>query len=193
MEMGQTYGGELLPEVGTTPENTPKIDSDSVLDETTTESPKEENVQNDAETMAKPPENTLSEDENEAVNTSPAVREPSVSFPEGEATSSANFFARVFTAENAYPVEGAKVVVYRADNIYAFIETDSEGKTKTVKLPAFEKSNSLDKDNIYQSIDYFADVFAVGFTPQKGLQVSAVGGSDMVLNVILIPEEEGLS
>lgn len=190
MEMGQTYGGEVPIETQKTVKNAAEADSEDASEGTTTESPKEENTPKTPKTAQTAPKNASPETENESINTSPAVRAPEVSFPEGEATSSASFFARVFTAENAYPIEGAKVVVYRGDNIYAFVETDSEGRTKTVSLPAFEESNSLEEDNSRQSIDYYADVFSAGFVTQKGLLVSAVGGSDIVLNVLMIPEEE---
>ena len=185
--MGQTYGEEEPLIIGSDSAELPKTASDETFNGAATESENEENTANARETALQTPKNAAPE-----VDTSPAVKEPAVSFPEGEATSSATFFARVFTAENAYPIEGAKVVVYRGDNIYAFLETDGEGRTKTVKLPAFEESNSLEEDNRYQSIDYFADVFAAGFVTQKALLVSSVGGSDIVLNVLMIPEEEGL-
>lgn len=192
MEMGDAYGGEVPRETKKDAESVSKTDSDEPYRETTTESQETKKTANAINTAAETQKNTLPEASDDTVNTAPAVREPTVSFPEGEATSSATFFAGVFTAENAYPVEGAKVVVYRGDNIYAFLETDGEGRTKKIKLPAFKESNSLDENSEYQSIDYMADVFATGFIPQKELLVSSVGGSDIVLNVLLIPEEEGL-
>ncbi len=189
VEMGQTYGGEVPLERERGAEKAPKTDSEESSEKPTNDSPAEEEVAKPAKMDEEPPKSDDSED----IDTTPAVKEPSVTFPQGEATSSATFLARVFTAENAYPIEGAKIVVYRGDNIYAFLETDSEGKTKTVRLPAFKESNSLEEDSQYQSIDYSADAFAEGFKAQKGLLVSSVGGSDIVLNVLMIPEGEGLS
>lgn len=110
-----------------------------------------------------------------------------------KATSSATFFAEVATGENAYPVAGAKVVIYRGDNIYAFLESDETGRTKLIRLPAFSKENSLDAQSNEQSIEYLADIFSPGFVSQKGLVVSAVGESDIILNVLLVPEEERMS
>lgn len=191
MEMGDVYGGEVPRETKKDAESVSKTDSDEPYRETATESQETKKSANAINTAAETQKNTLPEASDDTVNTAPAVREPTVSFPEGEATSSATFFTRVFTAEGAYPVEGAKVVVYRGDNVYAFLETDGEGRTKAVKLPAFPENNSLEEDNRYQSIEYFADVFARGFVTQKGLLVSSVGGSDIVLNVLMIPEEEG--
>lgn len=189
MEMGQTYGGEVQLEGRKLTEKASKIGYGKTLQKATTDSSQKEKAVETAETDENDKENDASGDETADTDN----KAPTVSFPQGEATSSASFFAGVFTAENAYPIEGARVVVYRADNIYAFLETDGEGKTKTVKLPAFEESNSLDKDSEYQNIDYLADVFAEGFRAQKGLLVSSVGGSDIVLNVLMVPEEEGLS
>lgn len=193
VEMGQTYGGEVPLGASETAGKELKSKNKAVSNVVTTDSDDKENPLKAPETATGSGEIVLTGDEDDPVNTEPAVKAPSVNFEEGEATSSATFFARVFTGEGAYPVKGAKVVVYRGDNIYAFLETDAEGKTKTVRLPAFEESNSLESDNENRSIDYFADIFAQSFDSQKGLLVSAVGGSDIVLNVLVVPEKEGLS
>jgi len=193
VEMGQTYGGEVPLERAETAEKEPKSENEAVSDIATTDSDDNEKPLSAPETATEAAEIELTGEEDDPVNTEPAVKAPSVNFEEGEATSSATFFARVFTGEGAYPVKEARVVVYRGDNIYAFLETDAEGKTKTVRLPAFEESNSLESDNENRSIDYFADIFAQGFDVQKGLLISAVGGSDIVLNVLVVPEKEGLS
>lgn len=118
---------------------------------------------------------------------------PEVLINEEKATSCASFFAEIFTGEGAFPVAGAKVVVYRGDNIYAFLETDERGRTKLIRLPAFSKENSLEPESSKQTVEYLADVFSPGFVSQKGLTVSAVGGSDIVLSVFLVPEEERMS
>lgn len=115
---------------------------------------------------------------------------PEVIIDGQKATSFASFKAEVFTGEGAFPVSGAKIVVYRGDNIYAFLESDENGKTRLIRLPAFNKENSLDPASTKQSLGYLADVFSPGFVSQKGLTVSAVGGSDILLNVLLVPEEE---
>lgn len=186
IEMGATYGGEV-----------PEKESAEALKTKNEEvSQKEDNDLPKKENPLIPPEMSEKEEETEPpeeVDTEPAVKPPSVTLPEGNADSFAQFFARVFTGEGAYPVKGAKVVIYRGDNIYAFLETDSNGSTKKVKLPSFSKENSLEPENENQSIEYNADVFANGFTTQKGLLVSAVGGSEIVLNVLLVPEEERLN
>lgn len=187
--MGDAYGGEIISEIA---EKEPESENETTSEEVTTESQKSENTVFDDKTKEETIKNEPSEVEN-AEQEAEEVNPPKVIFPEGEATASADFFARVFTGEGAYPVKSARVVVYRGDNIYAFLETDGEGSTKRVKLPAFKESNSLDPDSENRSLEYLADVFASGFTSQKELVVSAVGGSEIVLNVLLVPEEERLS
>lgn len=186
--MGSIYGGEAEKKA---PSNEPESENEVSSSKESNEPQKEENAENEADLQEKTAKNTPSEEENAFAQE--VATAPSVILPEGEATSSATFFARVFTGENTYPVAGARVVIYRGDNIYAFLETDKNGRTKSVKLPAFSESNSLEPENENQSIAYNADIFASGFTSQKGLLVSAVGGSEIVLNVLLVPEEEGLS
>lgn len=187
VEMGMTYGGEAKKE----PAEPPKTENESTSEEVATSSKEPQNTGKTVETAAKTPKNTSIEVEE--VNTDPAVSAPTVNFAEGEATSFAPFVAAVYSGEEAYPVAGARVIVYRGDNIYAFLTTDENGRTKNARLPAFPESNSLESDNIRQSIDYSADVFAEGFIARKGLLVSAVGGSDILLKVIMIPEEERIS
>ena len=60
-------------------------------------------------------------------------------------------------------------------------------------IPAFEKENSLQADNPDKAIDYQADIFAEGFIAKENLLVSAVGGSDIVLEAELVPESEGIT
>ena len=104
-----------------------------------------------------------------------------------EMTAYATFSARVFTGNNAYPVENAKVLVVKDDKLYTFLTTDRDGVTKKVRLPAFPESNSLDPDSENQRVNYTGEVYATGFTPKKGLLISAVGGSDIVLDVQMTP------
>lgn len=104
-----------------------------------------------------------------------------------EMTAYATFSARVFTGNNAYPVENAKVLVVKDDKLYTFLTTDRDGATKKVRLPAFPESNSLDPDSENQRVNYTGEVYATGFTPKKGLLISAVGGSDVVLDVQMTP------
>lgn len=104
-----------------------------------------------------------------------------------EPTSFASFSARVFTGNNAYPVENAKVLVVKDDKLYTFLTTDRDGVTKKIRLPAFPESSSLNPDSDSQRVNYTGEVYATGFTPKKGLLISAVGGSDVILDVQMTP------
>ncbi len=109
---------------------------------------------------------------------------------ENDLTDFAAFSARVFTGNNAYPIENAKVLVVKDDNLYTFLTTDRDGVTKKVRLPSFPESNSLNPESGQRSIEYTGEVYATGFTPKKGLLISAVGGSDIVLDVQMTPISE---
>ncbi len=105
----------------------------------------------------------------------------------------AYFRGRVFTGFGAFPVENAKVVLYKNDVLYAFLVTDKNGETIRIKIEAFPEKNSLEPLSDEQKVDYSADVYADGFTEKKNLLVSAVGGSEVVLDVELTPESEAIS
>ena len=187
--MGRAYGGEAEE----MPLTSLKIEAESVLEEVTSYPKTTENDENALKTVAEPLENDQSKEEtaiDEEINENEADEEASEKEAESNMTSKAIFSAAVFSGDYTYPVEGARIVIYREDNIYAFLETDVNGATKRITLPSFEKENSLEPDNPDRSVDYFADVFAEGFTPQKGLLVSAVGGSDVFLKVLMVPESE---
>lgn len=104
-----------------------------------------------------------------------------------EMTGHATFSARVFTGNNTYPIENAKVLVVKDDNLYTFLTTDRDGVTKKVRLPSFPEANSLNPDSDKQYVNYTGEVYATGFTPKKGLLIEAVGGSDIVLDVQMTP------
>lgn len=112
---------------------------------------------------------------------------------EEDMESYALFKGRVFTGFGAFPVENAKVILYRNDVLYAFLTTDKSGETPTIKLESFPEGNSLEPLSDEQRTDYSADVYADGFTEKKNLLVSAVGGSEAVLDVELTPEGEVIS
>ncbi len=103
------------------------------------------------------------------------------------------FVARVFSGGGAYPVPEAKVVLYRGDTLEAFLTTDKSGETPQIKIASYPEKNSLEPLSDEQRLNYSADVFADGFTEKKKLLISAVGGADVVLNVELTPESEGIN
>ena len=185
--MGNTYGGEV---------NIDEISLVKANEETSKESTLyplgEEYGEKELKTAVKSSENDRSEEKSAIEEEFYEEEADEVVEEETESamTSTSEFFASVFAGEQAYPIEGARVVVYRDDNIFAFLETDRNGATKRVALPSFERENSLEADSAQRSVDYYADVFAEGFIPQKELLVSAVGGSEAFLRVLMIPESE---
>ncbi len=102
----------------------------------------------------------------------------------------AYFTARISTGTNAFPVENAKVLVIKDDKLFTFLSTDSNGLTKKVKLPSYPEINSFEPESTEQYVEYTAEVYAEGFSPKKNLLVSAVGGSDIVLDVQMTPLDE---
>lgn len=112
--------------------------------------------------------------------------------PEKESvlTDYATFSARVFTGNNAYPIENAKVLVVKDDTLYTFLITDRNGTTKKVRLPSFPERNSLNPESNERAVQYTGEVYATGFTPKKNLFISAVGGSDIVLDIQMTPISE---
>lgn len=100
------------------------------------------------------------------------------------------FTARVFAGDSVYPIPGAKILIYLGKELHAFLITNEEGETPWIRLASYPKENSLEPLNTQQSLDYYADVYAPGFTERKGLLVSAVGGSKIILRVPLTPQEE---
>ena len=100
------------------------------------------------------------------------------------------FTAKVYSGNQAYAVPNAKISIYLDGKLHAFLITDENGATEKIKLQSYPKLNTFIPESNEQTVDYSADVFAEGFTEKKGLLVSAVGGSDILLNVELTPLSE---
>ena len=100
------------------------------------------------------------------------------------------FTAKVYSGNQAYAVPDAKISVDLDGKLYAFRITDENGSTRQIKLESYPKLNSFIPESDEQTVDYSADVFADGFIERKGLLVSAVGGSDILLNTELTPLSE---
>lgn len=115
---------------------------------------------------------------------------PLSDYPIANPESYATFTARVFSGVEAYPIEGAKVMIYRGGNLHTFLITNENGETATVKIESSPAENALTPNSENQEIDYSADVYADGFNPRKGLLVSAVGDSQILLTVQLTPLSE---
>lgn len=115
---------------------------------------------------------------------------PSSELPLSSPDNFALFTAKVYSGNQAYAVPGAKISIYLDGKLHAFLITDENGATKQIKLESYPKINSFIPESNEQTIDYYADVFAEGFSERKGLLVSAVGGSDILLSTELTPLSE---
>ena len=115
---------------------------------------------------------------------------PTSELPLANPENFALFTAKVYSGNQAYAVPNAKISIYLDGKLHAFLITDENGTTKQIKLESYPKINSFIPESDEQTIDYYADVFAEGFTERKGLLVSAVGGSDILLSTELTPLSE---
>ncbi len=152
---------------------------------------------NEAEEAAE--KETLPPTEEEPGSTLPTVeaeaqpetsKTPYSDLPKASPENYAYFTARVFSGEQAYPIESAKVLLHLDGNLHAFLITNENGETPRVKIESAPAENALIPNSNDQELDYSADVYATGFQQKKGLLVSAVGNSDIVLNVQLTPLSE---
>ena len=131
------------------------------------------------------PEDTAVKPDEEKESIAPAMDLP-VANPENFAL----FRANVYSGNQAYAVPGAKISIYLDGKLHAFLITDENGATKQIKLESYPKINSFIPESTQQTVDYSADIFAEGFAEKKGLLVSAVGGSDILLSTELTPLSE---
>lgn len=115
---------------------------------------------------------------------------PASDLPLAAPESFALFTAKVYSGNQAYAVPDAKISIYLDGKLHAFLITDENGSTKQIKLEAYPKLNSFIPESTQQTVDYYADIFAEGFNEKKGLLVSAVGGSDILLSAELTPISE---
>ena len=172
---------------GIVTEETKPIETEPPTEDELTEMPTEEIID---EPLEEPPQEPLQEDtavkpDEERENISPTSELP-LANPENFAL----FTAKVYSGNQAYAVPNAKISIYLDGKLHAFLITDANGATKQIKLESYPKINSFIPESDEQTIDYYADVFAEGFTERKGLLVSAVGGSDILLSTELTPLSE---
>ncbi|MEA5010354.1 MAG: hypothetical protein VB100_01350 [Angelakisella sp.] len=125
------------------------------------------------------------------VKTVPGTEQPAETVPSPE-QGIGYFKAQVFTGNQALPVKGANVVLKKDGKIIAFLTTDESGQTKIIETEAPAKQNALDPNSPKKTEQYFADVWASGFTKRTNLLVEQAGGELSLLIVDLIPEPEGV-
>ena len=98
---------------------------------------------------------------------------------------------QVYAGNEAFPIEGARVVISCQEKIEAFLITDENGSTPYIKLPSPKREESLSPQMGEKSYVYRGNIYADGFMPKKDLYISLVGGTSSVLKVNLIPLYKG--
>ncbi len=169
--------------------NIPQQENENVESVAENEEPETDTQQDDfiiEEDLPMLPFNEEEEQSTQSDETSETVQTQNETVP----LSTANFFARVFSGDSAIPILGAKVILKRNGELYKVLTTSASGETQKIKIASYEKENSLQPESENQSYDYFADVYADGFVTQKDLLVSAVGESEIILTVQMIPVSE---
>ena len=172
---------------GIVTEETKPIETEPPTEDELTEMPTEEIIDEPLEESQQEPlqEDTAVKPDEERENISPTSE-----LPLANPKNFALFTAKVYSGNQAYAVPNAKISIYLDGKLHAFLITDENGATKQIKLESYPKINSFIPESDEQTIDYYADVFAEGFTERKGLLVSAVGGSDILLSTELTPLSE---
>ena len=163
-----------------------------------TEEPQEESPLPETATYENPDEITKEAPTREATTEDAAVKtdeeQENISstsdLPTTTPENYALFRANVYSGNQAYAVPDAKISIYLDGKLHAFLITDENGATKQIKLESYPKINSFIPESTQQTVDYSADIFAEGFAEKKGLLVSAVGGSDILLSTELTPLSE---
>lgn len=164
-----------------TQDETENTAEDETPEENTESAPPEEDeedyVENYPDTAVKP------DDEQENIS-------PVSDLPLANPENFALFTAKVYSGSQAYAVPNAKISIYLDGKLHTFLITDENGSTKQIKLESYPAINNFIPDSEKQTIDYSADIFADGFIGRRGLLVSAVGGSDILLSTELTPLSE---
>ena len=96
-----------------------------------------------------------------------------------------------FTANEAEPLQGARVTVSRAEEdgevLYANAETDRDGFTPVIPLPTVDPALSLRPDGAQPFIPYDIRVTADGFRPVIHRNVPVYGNNYVTQPAALVP------
>ena len=121
-----------------------------------------------------------------------ATQDESQQLPESpeELTGTATFACEVNSANEAFPISSAKILLSRDNELITFLMSDNTGKTKSVIIASPPEENSLEPFNPNREAIYTAEVYADSFVTQKDIFVSAVGGTQIILQTELTPVSE---
>lgn len=126
------------------------------------------------------------------------AEEPSVQNTENKEGS---IIAEVTTAKGAVPLAGVTVVIDRFDQkdpmgrkeLIAVRETNENGRTSAVSVPAEEKELSLEPGQSDPFSTYYVSVWEKGYTPIKNRPADVFSDEVSILKIDLVPNPENLS
>jgi hypothetical protein len=96
------------------------------------------------------------------------------------------------SADEALPIEGAKVTILSQDQVLAEIMTDGNGQTEKIQLKAPDKENTLSPDAPgphYSTVEI--SVSKAGFVTNVIKNVPIFDGIDAYQPIDMLPETEG--
>ena len=92
-----------------------------------------------------------------------------------------------FTADQAEPIPGARVIVSRGDTIFANTETDRDGYTPVIPLPSVDPELSLRPGNVQPYVAYTIEAYADGFRAVRHENVPVYGNNYVTQPIALLP------
>ena len=105
---------------------------------------------------------------------------------------------RVYTAREALPVVGAKIIITKEiggeTHTFSTLTTDMSGQTAPITLPAPEKNLSLDSGNKIQPFSlYDAVVTKAGYATIRYTGIPVFDGVNSVQRAAMVPTEEKMT
>ena len=92
-----------------------------------------------------------------------------------------------FTANEAEPIQGARVAVRRGDTLFANTATDRDGYTPVIPLPSVDPALTLQPGGPQPYVTYDIQVTADGFRPVLHENVPVYGNNYVTQPVTLLP------
>lgn len=92
-----------------------------------------------------------------------------------------------FTADQAEPIQGARIRVSRDGTLFANTETDRDGYTPVIPLPSVDPDLSLRPGNEQPYVTYTIEVNADGFRSVRHENVPVYGNNYVTQPVVLLP------
>lgn len=115
----------------------------------------------------------------------PPTEEPAPPIAENPFVGYLRVFA--FTANEAEPIEGARVVVRRGDVLYANTTTNRDGYSPIIPLPSVDPSLTLSPGETQPYTTYTIQIHADGFRPVTHENVPVYGNNYVTQPVVLLP------